>query len=200
MGSDEIRKIVEIVANSITNTKQLVWGDGTRLEERDASGALTSNLLNQGEIFGATQYFYVRDRLGSITDLTNSSASIISSFSFDSFGRMSILKGTQLATKLFAGYYFHTRSQLSQTRTRSYSSIFGRFINRDLILEGGGINLYSYCRNSPVALVDPSGLAGYSAGVSSRATKRVNRLVPWILPKPINLRSKRTKWLRMLLE
>ena len=43
------------------------------------------------------------------------------------------------------------------TLTRAYSSTQGRFINRDMIGEKGGTNLYAYMDNHPEIGVDPSG-------------------------------------------
>lgn len=58
----------------------------------------------------------------------------------------------------YAGYYLHSSSGLSFTDTRAYNTRFGRFINRDPIAESGGINLYGYVGNMPVAMSDPTGL------------------------------------------
>ncbi len=58
----------------------------------------------------------------------------------------------------YAGYYYHVPSRLNLTLNRAYSSSFGRWINRDPIGEGGGINLYAYVQNNPINFRDPSGL------------------------------------------
>ena len=43
------------------------------------------------------------------------------------------------------------------TRTRAYSALLGRWINRDPIGESGGVNQYAYVENSPTDSNDPSG-------------------------------------------
>ena len=48
----------------------------------------------------------------------------------------------------------------------AYYPILGRFLNRDPIQEGGGLNLYSYAGNNPVMYVDPSGLSIWIEGPS----------------------------------
>lgn len=44
----------------------------------------------------------------------------------------------------------------------AYSSTLGRWISRDPIEEQGGLNLYAYVVNNPIAFADPLGLDGSS--------------------------------------
>jgi hypothetical protein len=55
-------------------------------------------------------------------------------------------------------------------RHRWYDPTSQRFISRDPIGLSGGENLYSYARNSPADLVDPSGLIAWMAVLSAAAT------------------------------
>jgi type VI secretion system secreted protein VgrG len=50
---------------------------------------------------------------------------------------------------------------------RAYDSTMGRWLNRDLIEEVGGINLYGYVENDPPNAVDPLGLFNPTKGLSS---------------------------------
>jgi len=51
-------------------------------------------------------YFYHADQLGSIRALTNSSGSVIDSYSYDAYGNITVLSetGPRLATRLFFRY------------------------------------------------------------------------------------------------
>jgi RHS repeat-associated protein len=64
----------------------------------------------------------------------------------------------------YAGYYVHQRSGLDITSFRFYSSIFGRWLNRDPLDELASVNLYAYLNNSPTFGTDQSGLAPAWAG------------------------------------
>jgi uncharacterized protein RhaS with RHS repeats len=44
---------------------------------------------------------------------------------------------------------------------RGYDSGAGRWLNRDPIEEEGGLNLYGYVANNPLAFIDPLGLQSY---------------------------------------
>jgi RHS repeat-associated protein len=52
-----------------------------------------------------------------------------------------------------------------------YDPVLGRFLTRDPIQEGGGINLYQFVGNNPVSHIDPFGLAQDMGG---GMTARVN--------------------------
>lgn len=57
-------RIVEVSAGSTTGTKQFVWCDNDRCEERDASGNLVRQFFSRGEIIAGTNAFYTTDHLG----------------------------------------------------------------------------------------------------------------------------------------
>ncbi len=64
----------------------------------------------------------------------------------------------------YRGYYYDVESSLYYLNTRYYDPIIGRFINADEITildetqsDIHGLNLYMYCGNNPVGMIDPSG-------------------------------------------
>jgi RHS repeat-associated protein len=97
---------------------------------------------------------------GSTREMTNSTGTVEAQYGYDSFGRTSVLQGSMAADFQYAGYYCHSPSGLGLAASRAYSSSVGRFINRDLIGEKGGVNLYAYVGNAPTELTDPSGTDG----------------------------------------
>jgi RHS repeat-associated protein len=162
-GSGRNREIVETVSGSVTSTKQFVCcSDKMRkhrpCEERDATGNVTCKFFNRGEIVSGTVYFYSRNHLRSVSDLTNSGGTIITQLAYDQFGRTTVVNGSIRPNFEFGSYYIHQRSGLNLTFARAYNSALGRFISRDPIRERGGINLFAYVRNRPNMWVDPSGL------------------------------------------
>lgn len=142
-------KIVETTGGSVTDTKQFV-GD----EERDSGGSITRQFFKRGEKIAGTSYFYAKDQLGSVRELTDSSGVIQSRYGFDPYGRTTKLQGSIDAAYQFAGMYFHARSGLYQTPARFYNSSLATWLSRDPLDEGS----YSYAEGNPIALVDPLGL------------------------------------------
>ena len=49
---------------------------------------------------------------------------------------------------------------------RYYNPSSGRFLQRDPIGIRGGLNVYSYAYNSPLAWIDPSGLSAVAGGIA----------------------------------
>ena len=103
---------------------------------------------------GASNYF-LQDHLGSTLGLSNSTASVNSSASYDSFGNAT----GNLATRYqFTGREYDAFSGFYYYRARSYDANLGRFISEDPIGFGGGdINLYGYVKNNAFNFRDPSG-------------------------------------------
>jgi RHS repeat-associated protein len=113
-----------------------------------------------GEKIGASNYFYTKDHLGSIREVTDSAGARQAHYDYDSYGVASTTLATVPSDFQYAGYYTHARSGLNLTLNRAYKADLGRWINRDPIEEAGGINLYAYVENSPINFPDPSGLGG----------------------------------------
>jgi RHS repeat-associated protein len=79
-------------------------------------------------------------------------------YSYDPYGNATKLQGSLASDFQYAGYYMHAPSGLNITATRAYSAGLGRFINRDPIEEGGGVNMYGYVDGDPINGTDPLGL------------------------------------------
>jgi RHS repeat-associated protein len=157
-------KIVEKTNGSVTSTKQLVWcpGDAQPCEERDASNNVTKRYYPQGMRIGSTNYYYTRDHLGSIRELTNGSGAVQTRYDYDPYGRRTRLTGTLDADFGFTGHYYHQPSGLHLALYRAYNADLGRWISRDPIGERGGVNLYAYITNDPLNGIDPLGLDALS--------------------------------------
>ena len=157
-------QIVETSGGSVTSTKQFVWCDNTRCEQRDASSSVTAQFFNRGESIGVNKYVYTRDHLNSVRVMADSLGNVQASYDFDAFGRITRSVESTAADFTYAGYYLHGRSGLSLTLTRAYSSNFGSFLNRDTVDFMDGSNSFAYANGNPISLNDPSGLRGLTPG------------------------------------
>jgi RHS repeat-associated protein len=155
-------KIVEVTAGSTTSTKQFVWCKNEPCEERDVSGALVKQYFSRGEVISGTAYFFTKDHLGSIREMSHMSGGTFvldSQFSFDPYGKPTQFAGTGATADFgYAGMYLHSRSALNLTLFRQYSASMGRWLSRDPVGERFGSNLYAYVRNEPISLTDRLGL------------------------------------------
>lgn len=115
-------------------TRQFVYSGNTLCEERDASGTVTKQFYDWGEVIGGTKYFYTKDHLGSITEMTDSSGNIVAQYRYDPFGNVTRVAGAGPDSDfLYAGYFYHQPSGLYITAHRFYNPKLGRWLNRDPI-------------------------------------------------------------------
>jgi RHS repeat-associated protein len=156
----------------VTSTKQFVWCDDTRCEARNAAGSVTAQYFVYGQTLNGTDYFYSKDQLNSVREMTNSSGVIQAEYAYDPFGRATQIEGSVASDFLFADYYLHSPSGLNLTQNRAYSSALGRFLNRDPVQEDGGVNLYAYVLNEPIISVDPSGLLPFLPCASANCCQK----------------------------
>ena len=157
-----IRKLVN---GSEVSHRRFVWCDDVICEERDTNAVVSKRFLAQGmkvETGAATgSYFYTRDHLGSIREMTDTGGNVRARYAYDPFGRRTRMTGDLEADFGFAGMFLSAETGLSLTRYRAYDSTSGRWLSRDPLKDAEveeGANLYAYVRNDPVNLIDPLGL------------------------------------------
>ena len=153
-------QILEYVSSSLTSTKNFVWDGAQPDEARNSAFTITAQYFALGQTISGTSYFYAKDHIGSIREMTNSGGSIQDELAYDSYGQPTTLQGSIAPDYQYGQYYFHAASSLNMMLNRLYSSRLGRFINRDPIEEAGGLNLYDYVENDPIEDIDPEGTQG----------------------------------------
>ena len=154
------------LANGVqTSLRRFVWCENRLAEELDSSGAVTKRFFDQGVRIetgaAAGSYYYTRDHLGSIRELTDGSGNTRARYSYDPFGRQTKLTGDLDADFGFAGMFQTTGAGPLLTRFRAYDPELGRWLSRDPLKNaefGEGPNLYLYVGDDPVNRTDPSGL------------------------------------------
>lgn len=100
--------------------------------------------------------YFMQDQLGSTTGFTNSSGTVVSQISYDTFGNP--VAGTNLTRYTYTGREYDAETGLYYYRARWYDAKIGRFISEDPIGFGGGVNQFRYVGNNPVNRIDPLGL------------------------------------------
>jgi RHS repeat-associated protein len=141
-------------------------------EERDAAGAVTKRFFPQGVKVetgpAAGSFFYTRDHLGSVRELTDDSGNVRARYSYDPWGRRTKLEGDLDADFGFAGMLFSSEAGISLARYRAYDAELGRWLSRDPLKQAErkqGPNLYAYVANEPINRIDPTGLSPDPFGV-----------------------------------
>jgi RHS repeat-associated protein len=156
-----------IGSGTVASTKNYLWIGPEIAEERDASNSVTKRFFPQGEQQSGTNYYYTRDHLGSVREMCSSTGAIVARYSYDPYGRTTLVSGTNLATFQYADYYAHQPSGLNLTYCRAYDSNTARWLSRDPLGELGGINIYGYVGQNPLQYTDILGLYGMQYNVTA---------------------------------
>lgn len=140
-------------------TRRLVWAETEPAEERDAAGTtVVKRYVAQGVKEGADDYFYTRDHLGSLVNLTDASLTLRARYAYDPYGRVTRTAGNRDADIGFTGHMRDRDADLVLTYFRGYDPSLGRWLSRDPLGLSAGPNAYAYGNGDPANTVDPLGL------------------------------------------
>jgi RHS repeat-associated protein len=103
------------------------------------------------------EYYYFRDGLGSIREMTDSGGTVQNYYIYGAWGQ---IRGQ---TQMVNNIYGYTGREFSEDglyfyRARYLDSNLGRFISEDPIGFLADVNFYSYVSNNPTIYLDPYGL------------------------------------------
>lgn len=185
------KEVVDKVDSNKSYTRKYVYdGDNIILEYNENNNILakyTHSPLSPDDILEAEittegadaklaqssgKYYYLKDILGSITDVADGSGNILQKYEYSSFGKVLSIKNSSdfdisLNPVLNTSYTYTGREHESETglyyyRARYYDPNTGRFLQQDpdpgkLRSPATVINRYIYVQNNPAAYIDPSG-------------------------------------------
>ncbi len=102
-------------------------------------------------------YYYHFDALGSVVALSNASGDTVQTYEYSVYGEVAVEDANHTNPYMFAGVRYDIEIGLYYNRARYYNPYTGRFLQTDPIGYGDGMNMYRYCRNNPLNLIDPAG-------------------------------------------
>jgi RHS repeat-associated protein len=156
-------------ASDGTNTTSYLWDTNWDLPqlamERDSSNNLVRRYVSDGQspismTEGGGDYYFLRDGLGSVVNVTSATGSTEWSYGYDPFGAArSTTKNDPSAPDnpvQFDGQLLDSSTGLYDLRARVYDPSSGSFLSPDP-LQGLTHFRYAYAADNPIVTDDPSG-------------------------------------------
>ena len=110
--------------------------------------------------------YFLPDHLGSTNVVTNETGAVVEVAEYRPFGELAAHSGTANVPQKFTGQRLDAATGFYFYHARYYDPQLGRFMQPDAIIQHisdpQDLNPYTYCRNNPVTLVDPSGYGWFS--------------------------------------
>ncbi len=159
---DGAQVVAEVDATG-TLLKSYTWGPGIDNLLAYTIHDAGTNVYNAP----ASTYYALTDHLGTVHALADESGTIVESYSYDAWGRVLGVhdaNGTPLSESavgnnyLWQGRWYSWHTGLYYFRARWYDPVTGRWLSKDPIGIGGGLNQYAAFGNNPVNFRDPDGL------------------------------------------
>jgi RHS repeat-associated protein len=175
----EGRRVAKLSGTTVTNEYLFDTKGNQQIELNGSGTVLHTNLYVGGKLLatyqGTNTYFHFTDWLGTRRYEANSAGTQSEICTNLPFGDSQVCTGTPDATEHhFTGKERDTESNLDYFEARYVSSALGRFLSTDPL--GGHVedpqttNRYSYARNNPIAITDPTGMDFYLSCTQASAT------------------------------
>ena len=149
-------RVTDYNGASLVDDLRFVWSGNTLVEERDATGTnVVKRFYANGFQQNGTNFYYLKDHLGSILEVTDANGNSVARFSYDPYGNRTQTLGTLQVDYGFAGLF--NIAGLDAAVFRIYDPTTARWNSRDPIGETGGWNLYAYCGGNPMNYSDVLG-------------------------------------------
>ncbi len=156
-GASRWARITEYSNSVVIADRRFIWNGVTLAEERDANNNVVQRFYSDGFQRGGTNYFYIKDHLGSVREVYSQSGVLQARFDYDPYGNKTQTYGTLKIDFGFAGL-FELPNGIKLAVWRLYDPSTARWLSKDPIREQGGLNLYAYCGGDPLVFSDVLGL------------------------------------------
>ena len=157
--------------NGVTHTYTL---DGTKiLKEAWGGNTLVPLYDNEdsvcGVIYSGEPFYFFKNLQGDIISIADRNAQVVAKYSYDAWGMCTVEQDTSTVGIAgvnpfrYRGYYFDAEIGMYYLQSRYYDPVVGRFVNADEAVyavaseERALHNIFFYCNNNPICLVDASG-------------------------------------------
>lgn len=129
------------------------------------------------------RFLLVQTAPGSFLVINTATGAIAQRMDFDEWGNVTLDTAPGFQPFGFAGGLLDLDTGLTRFGARDYDPLVGRWTAKDPIGMSGGLNLFAYCANDPVNLIDPSGLSFQEAIAGAVMGAGVaNSFLPLTLP------------------
>ncbi len=162
----------------LQNTKGRIYDGMNVVQERDGTNAVTVFYTRGNHMGGgiggllarsttAGHFYYHYDGRGNIVQMTDDAQETVANYRYSAFGTLLASTGTEAYNNpyRFSTKEYHNQTGLYDYGYRFYSPGLGRWINRDPIKETGGLNVYEFVTNNPLARIDKNGHIGVPGAV-----------------------------------
>ena len=175
-------RIVELEAGLVVSDERYVWCGTTACEERSGDGStVTKRELFQGEQVGANVRFDMRDHLGTVTAVTDTSGQLLARYTLDPWGRRTLTVGSDVTDASFTGHRLDSAAGIMLALYRAYDANVGAWISEDQRFKWkagheawrASRSLFSYVLNNPTRWVEPLGLVEWSCNYTIGALNDV---------------------------
>ncbi len=146
-----------------TFRQSVLWKQAVTLVSISAFLWASTPEVQAAPIYGPVFYYYHNDNLGSSNVLTDRTGQMVQHYEYATFGQSSYQNNTSAyqVSNRYTGQICDDETGLYYYGARYYDPQMGRFIQPDTAVSGAGdpqnLNRYTYCGNSPLNHVDPTG-------------------------------------------
>jgi RHS repeat-associated protein len=169
------RRVGRKVNGSVTQ-KWLYSSDLRIIAELDSVNNITSRFVyttseNVPEYFAKSDTIYriITDQVGSVRFVIKiSTGEVIQRMEYDEYGQVLFDSNPGFQPFGFAGGLYDLHTKLVRFGARDYEAKSGRWTCKDpLLFKSEESDLYAYCSNNPINIIDPRGKVGFGIVVSA---------------------------------
>ncbi|MCW0216775.1 MAG: RHS repeat-associated core domain-containing protein, partial [Prosthecobacter sp.] len=177
--SRRVKEVEKDAEGEVVSEKRLLWCGTQICEERDAENSVVKRYAGAGvALADDSKYYFTRDHLGSVRQVSDEDEAVVETYTYDAYGVQTASAaggpgGVRLSDFRYTGHWYHEKSELHLALYRAYDAELGLWISEDPIQEAGGLNLYGYVGNSPLAKLDPSGLVTFDNFVNTATSQQL---------------------------